>query len=79
MESIIPGLAARNYSARQPLNFQTRREAYQRYLDRHPGGASAAEARTAVVTIDADWDRHDFRAVRDHFPEVDVLRVANLA
>jgi hypothetical protein len=58
---------ARNYSARQPLNFQTRREAYQHYLDRHPGGAFAEEARAAVTAIDADWDRYDFRALRDHF------------
>jgi hypothetical protein len=58
---------ARNYSARQPLNFQTRRETYQHYLDKHPAGASAAEARSALTTIDAEWDRHDFRAVRDHF------------
>jgi hypothetical protein len=59
---------ARAYSARQPLNFQTRREHYQRYLDRHPaGGAFAKEAETALRTIAADWDKHDFRAVRDHF------------
>jgi hypothetical protein len=58
---------ARNYSARQPLNFQTRREAYQRYLDKHPTGAGAAEARSAIAAIDGDWDKHDFRSVRDHF------------
>jgi len=58
---------ARAYSAREPLNFQTRREFYQRYLDRHPDGASRKEAAAALATIDADWDRHDFRAVRDHF------------
>ncbi|HKA02295.1 MAG TPA: hypothetical protein VKE70_37545, partial [Candidatus Solibacter sp.] len=50
------------------LNFQTRREHYQRYLDRHPtGGAFTKEADTALRTIAADWDRHDFRAMRDHF------------
>jgi hypothetical protein len=58
---------ARNYSARQPLAFQTRRETYQHYLDKHPGGTHAGEARAAIVAIDADWDRYDFRAVRDHF------------
>jgi hypothetical protein len=58
---------ARNYSARQPLNFQTRRETYQHYLDKHPTGAFADEARTAVAAIDADWDKVDFRAVRDQF------------
>jgi hypothetical protein len=58
---------ARAYSAREPLNFQTRREQYQRYLDRHPDGVSRQEARTALQAIDADWDKHDFRAVRDHF------------
>ncbi|HZT80923.1 MAG TPA: hypothetical protein VFA26_11895, partial [Gemmataceae bacterium] len=59
--------AARAYSARNPLNFQTRREHYQRYLDRHPNGAAGKEARDALAAIDAEWDRHDFRAVRDHF------------
>lgn len=60
--------AARDYSARQPLHFQTRRELYQRYLDRHPhGGAFTAEAQAALKTTSADWDRHDFRAVRDHY------------
>jgi hypothetical protein len=60
---------ARNYSARNPLNFQTRREHYQRYLDKHPTGAAAKEAHTALKTIKAERDKHDFRAVRDHFLE----------
>jgi hypothetical protein len=59
--------AARAYSAGQPLNFQTRRERYREYLDRHPAGAFAAEARTALDDIASEWDKHDFRAVRDHF------------
>ena len=59
--------SARAYSAAQPLNFQTRREHYQRYLERHPDGAFASEANEALKNIDADWDKHDFRAVRDHF------------
>src|SRR5262249_12923664 len=58
---------ARNYSARQPLNFQTRRESYQRYLDKHPDGAFADEARTALRLIEEEWDKHDFRAVRDQY------------
>jgi hypothetical protein len=59
--------AARAYSAREPLNFQTRREHYQRYLDRHADGVFRAEAEAALKAIDADWDRHDFRVVRDQF------------
>jgi hypothetical protein len=59
--------AARNYSAREPLNFQTRRERYQHYLDRHPDSAFHKEAEYALKAIEADWDRHDFRAVRDQF------------
>jgi hypothetical protein len=59
--------AARAYSAREPFNFQTRREHYQHYLDRHADGAFRAEADAALKTIDADWDRHDFRVVRDEF------------
>ncbi|HTU91997.1 MAG TPA: GTPase domain-containing protein [Gemmataceae bacterium] len=58
---------ARAYSAAHPLNFQTRRERYQRYLERHPDGAFATAANAALQNIDADWDKHDFRAVRDHF------------
>jgi hypothetical protein len=59
---------AREYSARQPLNFQTRRELYQRYLDKHPsGGACTDEAKAALRRIEHDWDRHDFRALRDQF------------
>jgi hypothetical protein len=59
--------AARAYSARQPLNFQTRRELYQRYLDRHPDGSLRAEAEEALRAIETQWDKNDFRAVRDHF------------
>jgi hypothetical protein len=58
---------ARAYSAANPLNFHTRRECYQRYLERHPEGASVKEAREAVAAVEADWDKHDFRQVRDHF------------
>jgi hypothetical protein len=61
--------AARAYSARQPFNYQTRREHYQRYLDKHPAGAFAREAETALQAIEADWDKRDFRAVRDHYLE----------
>ncbi len=59
--------AAAAYSAQEPLNYQTRREHYQRYLDRHPDGASRREAEAALQAIEAAWDKHDFRAVRDHF------------
>jgi hypothetical protein len=58
---------ARSYSAKEPLNFHTRREKYQQYLERHPEGAFVKETGEALRTIDADWDKHDFRAVRDHF------------
>jgi len=58
--------AARDYSARQPLNFHTRRELYQGYLDRHPGGgAFCDEANQAIRAIDDAWDRYDFRRLRD--------------
>jgi hypothetical protein len=61
--------SARVYSTAHPLNFSTRRERYQRYLERHPDGAFAAEAKTALQTIESEWDKHDFRAVRDYFQE----------
>jgi hypothetical protein len=49
------------------LNFQTRRERYQQYLECHPDGAFAKEANEALKLIASDWDKHDFRAVRDHY------------
>jgi hypothetical protein len=58
---------ARAYSASQPLHFHTRREHYQRYLERHPDGRFAGEAKEALKAIDADWDKHDFRSVRDAY------------
>ncbi len=59
---------ARDYSAAHPLNFQTRLEHYRRYLDQHPGGgAFTREAEQALRTIDAEWDKYDFRSVRDHY------------
>ncbi len=61
--------SARDYGRREPLHFQTRRERFQAYLDRHPGGAFEKEARAAVAAVEAEWDRHDFRTVRDHFVE----------
>jgi hypothetical protein len=59
--------AARTYSARQPFNFQTRRELYQRYLDHHPDGSLRKEAAEALQAIETEWDKHDFRTVREHF------------
>ena len=59
--------AARAYSARNPTNFHTRMEQYQEYLDHHPTGAHAREAAEAVAAVGREWDKHDFRAVRDHF------------
>jgi hypothetical protein len=58
---------ARDYSARYPLHFHTRRQRYQEYLDRYPDGAFVKAARTGLTRVSADWDRHDFRAVRDHY------------
>jgi hypothetical protein len=61
--------AARDYSAREPLSFHTRRERYRQYLERHPEGAFVTEAKAAIDSIALDWDRHDYRSVRDHFRE----------
>ena len=60
---------AREFSARQPLEFQARRERYLAYLERHPNGLLVKEATAALQAIAAEWDRYDFRAVRDHFVE----------
>src|SRR5262249_17503343 len=59
--------AARAYSTRYPLNFYTRRQRYQEYLNHHPQGAFATPARDALVKIAAEWDKNDFRKVRDHY------------
>lgn len=58
---------ARELSARQPLEFAKRRALYLSHLERYPTGAFAKEATSALRTIGADWDQHDFRAVRDHY------------
>ena len=58
---------ARAYSIKQPLNFHTRREYYQDYLRKHPDGAFAKDAAEAMAAIETAWDKHDFRAVADHF------------
>ena len=58
---------ARAYSAKNPFNFQTRHEHYQRYLDKYPAGSHASEALAATQVIQSDWDKYDFRGVRDHF------------
>jgi hypothetical protein len=59
--------AAVEYSALYTGNFHTRRQRFQQYLERHPHGAFARPAEEAVKSIEADWDRHDFRTVRDHY------------
>ncbi len=58
---------ARNWSARQPTDFARRHDLYQLYLDKHPAGTFAAEATAALRDIGQEWDRHDFRAVREQF------------
>jgi hypothetical protein len=59
--------AARAYSAKQPFNYHTRREHYQKYLEKHPSGAYVSEAKLALANIEAEWDKADFRAVCDHY------------
>lgn len=56
---------ARDYSTRSPQNFFTRKQKYQQYLDRHPEGAFVVKSREALRQIGKDWDRHDYRAIRD--------------
>jgi hypothetical protein len=61
--------SARDYSTRYPLNFYTRKQKYQQYLDRHPSGTYFSQARAALTRIAGEWDRNDFRSVADHFKE----------
>ncbi|CAN5338811.1 hypothetical protein BH10PLA2_BH10PLA2_18770 [soil metagenome] len=59
--------SARAISAKHPLEFQSRLQPYRDYLDHHPLGAFVGEARQAVETITQEWDKYDFRIVRDHY------------
>jgi hypothetical protein len=58
---------ARAAAAKDPIDFAARLQAYEQYLDRHPLGFFVSEARQAVDTITQEWDKHDFRRVRDHY------------
>jgi hypothetical protein len=58
---------ARAYSAEHPLNFQTRKEHYLAYLANHPNGSLRSHADAAIKAIDLEWDKHDFRPVRDMY------------
>jgi hypothetical protein len=60
---------ARDYSRRNPRNYYTRRQRYREYLDRHPSGNSAAAARRALAAIAREWDRNDYRLVRERYLE----------
>jgi GTPase SAR1 family protein len=60
---------ARAYSKQKPFNFSTRQENFSKYLQQHPQGAYAAEARKALEAVAGEWDKYDFRKVRDHFQE----------
>jgi hypothetical protein len=62
-------LAVRRYSAENPFHFYSRQEQYRAYLQRFPTGQYASEARSAVAAIETDWDRYDFRKIRDHLQE----------
>jgi hypothetical protein len=57
--------SARDFSLHEPLDFPQRKDRYQQYLDKHPNGTFASDARNALEHIDADWDKADFRLVRD--------------
>ncbi len=61
--------AARLYSTQKPYNFYTRQEHYGKYLQRYPQGTFAGEARQAIAAIGLEWDKHDFRKVRDQFQD----------
>jgi hypothetical protein len=56
---------ARDYSKRNPTNFYTRQQKYKDYLDRHADGAFVTAARDASKQVASEWDKHDYRAIRD--------------
>jgi hypothetical protein len=59
--------AAVAYSGEHPDNYHTRRERFRQYLERHPSGAWVRQSEEAIGAIETDWDKHDFRLVRDHY------------
>jgi hypothetical protein len=58
---------ARAASAKDPIDFPARLQPYQQYLDHHPLGVFAPEARQSIDGIALEWDKHDFRRIRDHY------------
>src|SRR5262249_23757344 len=52
---------ASTYSVRSAFHFQTRKDKYLRYLEKHPEGRHAQEALQEVARVEEEWDRHDFR------------------
>lgn len=73
--------AAQTYSQQESLNFFTRRERYQRYLSKYPNGAYVSPARAAIGEVEAAWDRHDYRELRDLFAKnpADFAQLSKLA
>lgn len=58
---------ARAVTLSDPVDFAARLRPYQQYLDHHPLGFFVSDARQAIETITQEWDKHDFRRVRDHY------------
>jgi hypothetical protein len=56
-----------DYSRHSPRNYLTRRQRYYTYLERFPEGNFASAARTAITRVSEEWDRADYRKVREQF------------
>lgn len=56
-----------DYSARSPGSYLTRRQRYQAYIQRHPEGRFTSEARVAIARVTEEWDKADYRKVREQF------------
>lgn len=59
--------AVRLLAREAPLDFRKRHAALHDFLDRYPRSALAADARVDLQRIEEEWDRYDFRTVRDRF------------
>ena len=58
---------ARAAATTDPQDFAARQRPYLDYLDRHPLGFFLPEAKRAIESISQEWDKDDFRRVRDHY------------
>lgn len=70
-------------TADEKAPFADRHRAWLEYLDRHPQGRSSDKARREMMRLGREWDRADYRQLRDRYKAdpgaVEALRTAGQA